>query len=340
VRLRLSSLLSLLLLLGAAATGVAAQLGAPMQGGGFVVFGRVNLPDGKPASRVRVYLEMPNGLQRNVLSDDGGNYEFRGVTGGRYKVRAVNPDAPEQYSDPAESDSTRAYANRVQIHIYLRLPTPHGKSANSKPGTVSAAEMAQEIPKPARQAYERGLRLQKENQPDKALAQFNQAVELYPEYFQALTERANLAMQQNRLAEASADFERALELNNNYSPALRGAGYCNIQLRRFEAAVGQLEKSLTREPHVALTHLLLGYAHLSLNRYEQARPPLEKALKLGADSAARARVYLAEVLAHEGKFKEAADEVRAYLRVKPDAADAESLKKLEAEWRARGKATK
>jgi hypothetical protein len=46
------------------------------------------------------------------------------------------------------------------------------------------------------------------------------------------------------------------------------------------------------------------------------------------------------VLAHEGKFKEAADEIRTYLRLKPDAADAESLHKLENDWRARSKAVK
>ena len=42
------------------AIGVQAQLGT-VGGPGFIVFGRVYLPDGKPASRVKVYLEMPNG---------------------------------------------------------------------------------------------------------------------------------------------------------------------------------------------------------------------------------------------------------------------------------------
>lgn len=307
--------------------------------GAFLVFGRVYLPDGRAASRVKVYLEMTNGLNREMLSDDGGNYEFRGISAGRYRVKATNPEAPEQFSNPAESDSTRAYANRVQIDIYLRLPL-HSEQRDPKPGTVSAAEATQQIPKAARQAYERGLKLQKENQPGGALDQFNQAITLYPDYFQALTERANLAMGRNQLAEAAADFERALKLNPDYSPALRGAGYCNLQQRNYEAAINQLEKSLLREPKVALTQMLLGYAYLALNRYDQARAPLEQALKLGAENVARARVYLAEVLAHEGKFKEAADAVRAYLQVKPDASDAAHLKKLEADWRAQSKAAK
>jgi tetratricopeptide (TPR) repeat protein len=318
------------------AFGYAAVAEGAIRQGGFVVTGRVSLPDGRPAARVKVFLETPNGLKRETLSDDQGNYEFRGIGAGRYRLSAINPDEPKQYSDRAESDNTRAFANRVQVDIYLRLP--HGEADQSyKPGTVNVSEAIQKIPKPARKAHEQGLKAQKENRVEQALAGFNQALEIYPQYFQALTDRGNLLMQQNKLAEAMTDFERALQINGQYSPALRGAGYCNIQQRKYEVAIGLLEKSLIYEPKIALTHMLLGYANLSLNRYEQAKRELQQALKLGPDSVVRARVYLAEVFAHEQRFKEAADEIRTYLRLRPEAADAESLRKLEADWRARGK---
>src|SRR5688500_5829554 len=65
-----------------------------LQGGGFVIFGRVRLPDGHPAkARMKVFIEALNGLRRDALSDDSGNYEFRGMSGGRYRVYAINPDA-------------------------------------------------------------------------------------------------------------------------------------------------------------------------------------------------------------------------------------------------------
>jgi tetratricopeptide (TPR) repeat protein len=94
------------------------------------------------------------------------------------------------------------------------------------------------------------------------------------------------------------------------------------------------------EPNAPLTLLLLGYANLSLSRYEEAKQCLQQALKLNPESAARARVHLAEIFAHEQKFKEAADEIRAYLKAKPDAADAANLRKMEADWRERSKAAK
>ena len=304
--------------------------------GGFLIFGRVSLPDGQPAARVKVFIETLSGLKRDVLTDQEGNYEFRGMSGGRYRVYATNPDAPEQFSEPAESDTTRAFANRLQINVYLRLPL-HSDKKDAKPGTVSAVEAAQNIPKEARKAYEQGVKFQKENRPQEALAQFNRAVELFPAYFQALTERGNLLMQHNKLAESESDFEQALQLHAKYAPALRGIGYCQIQRKKFSEALGNLEKAYVLEPNAPMTLLLLGYANLSLNRHEEARQCLQQALKLNAESAARAHVYLAEILAHEQKFKEAADEIRAYLKANPNASDAASLQKMEADWRARGK---
>jgi len=320
--------------------GGASIAGAAIRQGGFIIFGRVNLPNGRPpTTRMKVFIEGVNGLRRDILSDDQGNYEFRGMSGGRYRIYATNPDAPEQYCDPVEGDTTRAYSNRLQVDINLKLPL-HKEKKDANPGIVSASEAAQNIPKSARRAYEEALKLQKENRAEQALARFNQAIELYPEYFQALTERANLLMGGGKLTEAAADFERALRLNDKYVPALRGVGYCQIQQKQFEAAVSNLERAFVMEPKVPLTLLLLGYANLSLSRFEAAKQCLEEALKLGPESSARAHVYLAEVFAHEQKFKEAADSIRRYLALKPDAADAAELRKMESDWRARAKGAK
>lgn len=308
------------------------------QGGGFTVFGRVSLPDSKPASRVRVFIEMTNGLKRDVLTDDQGNYEFRGLGSGRYRVYATNPDDSKQFTEPAESDSTRAFSNRVHVNLYFRYANE--KEVTVKPGTVSAAEAAQRIPKGAKKAFDDGVKLQRENQTEKALAQFNAAISEYPDYFQALTERANLRMSSNQLIEATSDFEQAIRLNPKYVPALRGLGYCQIQQKDFVAAVSSLERAYALATDNALTLMLLGYANLSLNRNEPARQCLNEALRLDEASAARAHVYLGEILALEQKFKEAADEVHKYLTLRPQAQDAQQLKELEAKWRAQAKPSK
>jgi tetratricopeptide (TPR) repeat protein len=302
----------------------------PSVGGGILIFGRVYLPDGKPASRVKVFLETSTGMLRDTVCDDNGNYDFRSVTAGRYRLKATNPDAPEQFSDPAESDSTRSFANRVQIHVYLRLPLEN-KKERINAGVIHANEAA--IPKSARKAFEQGVKSRQENRPQQAIAQFNQALEIYPRYFQALTERGTLLMEQKQLVQAKADFEQALQINEKYAAALRGLGYCELQEQQFGPAVSHLERAFALEPNVPLTLLLLGYGNLSLGHYEAAKQCLYEALRQDAVGTSRAHVYLGEIFAHEKNFKAAADEVRAYLKIKPEAADAAQLQKLESEWR-------
>ena len=331
----LSRVLLLACVLGLTSTVVSAfQFGQVQTGGGFTIFGKVSLPDGKPAARVKVYLEGARGIARDTITDDQGQYEIRSLPAGRYRVWAVNPEAPEQVCDQSESDTTRAYSTRLQIDVFLKLPIPLQKQ-NFNPGAISVEDV--NIPKPARKAYEQALKLQKEQQPQEALAQLTQAIELYPTYVQALTERANLLMQQNRLPEAEADFAQALKINGKYAPAWRGIGYCQIQQKNFAAAVRNLENAFALEPQVPMTLLLLGYSNLSLNRYEEAKQCLQEALRLDQKNAARAYVYLGEIFAHEQKFKEAADAMRQYLKLKPDAADAKQLQELEAQWRGKAK---
>jgi tetratricopeptide (TPR) repeat protein len=318
-------------------TNVAHAQLPPNGGGGFLIFGRVHLPDGKPAPKARVYIEASSGMTREAICDDSGNYEIRGMTSGRYRVKATNPAAPDQFSDPAESDSTRSYSNRVQINIYLRLPLAEQKE-NLKAGVVHAAEVAQNIPPAARKAYELGLKFQKENQADKALPQFQQAVDLYSGYFQALTARGNLLLQRNQILEAATDFDQALKLNARYAPALRGMGLCMLQTQHPAEAVELLTQSAEIEPGEALTHMFLGFALTGANQLPRAESSLRKALKLDAARAARAHAYLADLYARENKFAEAADELHQYLTAQPNAPDAAKLKAMEAEWRA--KATK
>jgi len=304
--------------------------------GGLTVFGRAYLPNGDPAIRLKVRIEVINGFWREVWTDDQGNYEFRGIIAGRYRVTATNPDVPEQFSEPAESDSTRSYANRLQIDVYMRLPIRHPVE-NVPPGVISVAEAAQNIPGDARKAFDLGLKFQKENQAEKALERFDEAIRLYPGYFQALTERGNLRMMRNRVGEAADDFVKALELNPKHAPALRGLGYCQIQQKRFEMAVANLEMAFALEPGASLTLLLLGYGNLMLDRTEPARQCFLEALRLDESAAARAHVHLGEIYAKEGKFSEAADALKRYLSLKPRGADVEQLKKLEAEWREKAK---
>src|SRR5262245_43362981 len=191
-------------------TTATAAAGKPWQGGNFVVTGSVSLPDGNPAARTTVKISGQTGLNMETTTDSSGRYQFQ-VPGGRYRLSAVNPQNPEQYIDNIEADTSRTAGNRLVVNLYLRT-APAKTAVSSGPGVVSASEASQQIPKEARKAYDDGLKLRGRNQIEKALASFDRAIELYPDYVQALSERGELRITKNQIEPALGDFERALQV--------------------------------------------------------------------------------------------------------------------------------
>lgn len=325
------ALSSVILLVGAfPGMAMAFQLGG---GGGFVIFGRVSMPDGQPAARVVVQIEGGRGLHNDTRTDEQGRYEFMTIPGGRYHLKASHPGDETLYTDSAEADTSRAGSNRLQVPLFFRRTEKPRPKVN--PGTVNAAEASQNIPSRARKAFEDGLRLGKEKKIEEALKSFNEAIELYPGYFQALTERGNLLLQRNQLMEAATDYDRALKITDKYAPALRGMGLCLLQSQHLAEAAEALSRAATIEPDEATTHMFLGFAQLGLRQHHLAEASLQKALKLDTVRAVRARAYLADLYASENRFAEAVSELQAYLAAQPNTPDAARLKAMEAEWRAK-----
>jgi hypothetical protein len=127
------------------------QVGGP----GFIIFGRVYLPDGRPAqARMKVFAEGPNGMARDTLTDDDGKYELKNLNRGRYRVTAINPNDAEHYCDPIEADTNRSYSNRLQVDVLLRLPLHNRDRMNTNAGVLNADEVQQGVPKAARKEYD------------------------------------------------------------------------------------------------------------------------------------------------------------------------------------------
>lgn len=308
--------------------------GQSLPGRLFNVEGRVTLPDDRPAARVRVRLSGRGAINRETYTNDNGRFEFPDLPGGIYALTAVSLTEPS-LAAAAEADTSRTAVGRLTVNMSLRASS--AAADRPPPGVISAAEAGQVVPSAAQKAYRRGLKLKGDGRPDEALASFGRAVELFPDYFQALSERGDLRVARRELAEAEADFERALKANARYAPALRGAGYCKLEGRDFARAAEYLERAAAAEPSNVSTNLLLGIAYLELDRRDAARQSLLKALKLGGERALRAHIHLAKLYAREGRYRQAADELRLYLDAVVLDADYDELRRTEAKWRAMAK---
>jgi tetratricopeptide (TPR) repeat protein len=313
---------------------VAVAAGAQDGRTSFIVQGRVFQPNGDAAVRTMVKITGQSGLNQQGFTDDMGRFQFSNLPGGRYHLTAVNPTAKDQFTEPVELDLSRGMSNRVSVSIFLRNNVATTSSMKEKPGMVSVAEAAQNVPKPARKAYEQALKLRGDKQYEESLKSFGRSIELFPGYFQALAERGHLLIAMGRPSDAAEDFAHALELNIRYGPALRGSGICKFQQGKYVEAVEDLERAAVAEPGNAMIYLFMGTSYVALDRREQARTALLKALSIDASGAARAHVHLANLCIKENRLQEALSEIDSYLRVVPDAPDADKLRAVAAQLRA------
>ncbi len=303
-------------------------LAAQTAGPSYTIYGHVSLPDASPASRVTVSISGQSGFNRQVITDDAGQYEIQGVPRGRYTLTVANPAAPDQYSDRAEVELTRLSPARVSVNLYLRSGTKVEPAKEKTSSVITLAEAGQHVPKAAQKEFERAVKLGENHQLDKALQSFNRSIEIFPEYFQAITQRGHLLVTMGQIDEARKDFARALGINSRYEPAMRGAGICKLREGNYSDAIKDLEEAVSNEPRDAAAYLFLGFAYASVDRREEARSALQKSLSVDPAGAARARVYLANLDLKENRTQEAAAELEAYLAAVPNAPDADKLRAL------------
>ena len=299
----------------------------------YTVQGEVSLPEGMPAAGTVVTLTARGGVPRQAYTNELGRFEFEGMEEGTYTLTARSLNDPSLSSESVLTDTSRTATGNLNVNLTLRKEVS-GEKRLAPAGVVTAAEAGQKIPKDALKAFKEGVRLRGRDEPDKALASFTRAVELYPGYFQALAARGDTLVLRRKLAEAAADFGLALKLNPQYGPALRGAGYCEMESGRFDEAVKDFEKAVAAQPDNANAYLLLGISYLQLDRRPAAKSALVKALSFNTRHELRAYIYLANLYARERRYAEAAEEIGKYLDAAPSDPEAPALKAAEARWRA------
>lgn len=323
VSCRLLGMIGLVFLTGLAAFPQARQA--------VTVNGRVFLPDNQPAVQITVNISGQNGFTASTKTDGRGGYRFEGMPASVYTLRVTPPQNAAFYADSTSVDTTRD-GNLFTVDIFLRNPLEASTKNDKGAKLISIKEASQQVPREARKSLDRAKKFREQKKYDAALAELDKALSLYPDYFQAFTERGVVQINAGRLQEALPNFNKALELFPDYEPALSGAGYCLLTMGQYEGSISHLEKAVNLDAAHTQNYLFLGIANLALNRWQTAQHFLERTLKLDA-SAINAHMYLADAYAGQRLYARAADELRTYLEKNPQAPNADRLRQREKSWR-------
>jgi tetratricopeptide (TPR) repeat protein len=299
--------------------------------------GRVISPDGnQPVSPVKVTLTFSGRRVFETFSDLSGRYSFSGLVRGTYQLTAEGDG--QTFETTSVSFQLSQFGSSGQLFTQdIQLRAIRGKSGVARVGVVNA--FTQDVPKSARDKFERAQKLASEGKGEMVLAQLQDAVKVFPQYFEAHLMIGNHLIQAGRLDEAIPPLDRAREINPNDERVYQSFGLLMMKQRKYPIAVAIFEEAARLNPTNPLNPLmrasaliyqasyvdpanvtqrngLLNQAELALT---QASGLSDKKLKL--DPLTSAMFYELK-----GKPSRAADELEDYLRKTPTAKNVEAIK--------------
>lgn len=125
--------------------------------------------------------------------------------------------------------------------------------------------------------------------PKRAIADFNKAIELFPDYAVVYNNRGNALLDLSRPDEAIKDFERAIALAPAYGAAHNNRGNALLGMERYDEAIAAFHKAVDHMSTNAVPFNGRGRAQRALKRPYAAIRDYSKALTLNAKYASALR---------------------------------------------------
>jgi len=298
-------------------------------------------PGREPLNRIRV--ELQNELEMMVAytyTDPTGRYNFRNLSQGVFIIK-VHSDG--KYAGQSVRIVLQALRNSGASHyeqVDFMLKELLEKRSATATGSVRTT-FVQEVPEAARRAYERGVRtLDTQREQAEGIASLQEALTIFPKYYNALERLGIEYVRLERYEEARQLLTLAVGVNRSGAPSFYGLGVAQFHTGRIDETVQSLRTALVLAPessNLAFEHFYLGLALWRLNRHGDAEPHLKKAAEVGGNSIPPdVHMYLAQYYSESDRKQEAAAELELFLKLVPNAQDAEKIRGLIKKLKAKG----
>lgn len=334
-RTRFANATLLTLLLFAFAPAALAQNGNSIRG-------KVRDSRGNNVPRVTIELQTGNGAAIDqTTANNEGDFFFGGLAETSYVVVIRAPDyAPAseniQFVNRAGGDQP-GELRTVELTL---MPSGESRTGTTRPGRVS---VAQNVPAPAREAFERGMKLSRDGKAVDAEAAVREAVTAFPDYFDARLWLANELIRTNRLDDAVQHLEVARRVSPTDERVYLLFGHL-LSLKKNYAVAAAVFAEAARlsptdpQPLFQRGIALVNYASVidaasskkaadeRRGALDDAEKSLTEAYRVSGKKLADAHLQLARVHEKRGDRTRAADELEQYLRQKPDAPNAPAIR--------------
>ncbi|HJS52571.1 MAG TPA: tetratricopeptide repeat protein [Pyrinomonadaceae bacterium] len=298
-------------------------------GGNNTITGTVYGPSGSRLTRrIQVRLSTATRGDRTSMTDDYGNFIFQGVPGGNYTIVIDKEKEFEPFRQPVDIVQLRGSPPQT-YSLSVRLTSK--SSSESKPGVLHSALAS--VPKQALDHFQNAQKLAKDGDRRGAVEELKLAIAAHPTFMLAYSELGVLYLGLNELDKADEALSAALKITPDAFAALLNRGIVLFTAKRYSDAATVLRTAVQKEPENPVAHYFLGQALANLGQFDEAEKELVFALTKGGEELKEAHRILAIIYASRGDKKRAISSIEAYLKLTPNAPDADKLRAAVQQWR-------
>ncbi|HVG21822.1 MAG TPA: carboxypeptidase regulatory-like domain-containing protein [Blastocatellia bacterium] len=293
-----------------------------------MIRGKVRASNGTTVNNAIVELRVGGGgmIGQTVTRNDG-DFAFSNLAPGEYEVAVTVAGYEPAVQLVRFSQNDRMnFWEVLSVEVTIR---PRANTNAAPPGT----HFAQDVPKAAREAYEKGVAKLREGKSDEGIALLREATASFNDYFDAHFAMGREFFRAGKDNEALEELERARQINDRQYAVYYMFGLVMLKQKKFAIAEYAFREAGRLNANDAATHFYRGVALIELsaqtNDAKQTATDLdnaEKELGLAWDMSEKQlnEVYLqrARVYERRGNKEAAARELENYLKAEPEAKNA------------------
>lgn len=292
--------------------------------GGSTISGVLYGPQGAPWNGGQIELRDVSTMQlvQTTYSQGGGNFELRNLPPGNYELTAEM-----QGLRGRQFVSTGSPLVTVEVHL------ESGFKDHAAPGPATSVAMLK-VPQKARERCTKAEQALAASKFDQSRKLVDESLSMYSKNPRALTLRGILEIQANDSTAAMQDLQSAIDIDPNYDAPYTALSSIYNGQGRFEDAARTTERAVAIAPNSWQGYFEMARAYVGKGMYQKGLDIANRAQALGANSIPSLHLVKAYAMVPLKLYKDASQELQAFLSHAPEGPSTESVKRLLAQVQA------
>lgn len=202
----------------------------------------------------------------------------------------------------------------VNVSISMRYEVDATLQRDSAPDAAAGVPAKPLLAPKAKEALDKSLKALSKNKLSEAEKYLAEALQLAPSHPDVLYVQGVLLLEKQNFVQAQSVLEKASQMDPANAKSLSALGMALADQGKYDQAIAPLEKSVQLDPHTWDTQFTLGQAYYYHQDYDQALRASQQAWAVSNGKAPQVELLLAKSLTAVGKYEEAADSLRDFLK--------------------------